>query len=981
MVTKKRQAIIGSQPQLPIKGLGKPKPVKIKKVAPPQKDQYELAKEAVIENNYSKIRAVVENPNLSTQMRNKIFSDPQIIEIIPHQFIRDQVERDDLHPSIANAILQNDSTTGALRTAELNKVLDKIPTQQRKQYIDRKLGITGGENTRTSENPDDVPFGATPVSDEVFQKEHNWDNWSLGEDSDYDKTISNTLAHSRHLDDSQAEHIKRHGTFKQKYDLYHNENIDPKHGVEMFQKWHDGDTHHGYDPEELTSAYAEHKDHIITPSDIDPEELEIDEDDDDGSIRDAAEEEYPFNDYLIDNGINLWDEEDPSDHRGGDDFVNDHLYENYDWSGENEDAQTSHPHHEKLDEFLSNNDTDTDLETFMSETGHHPSEMGIPYDEESDTVDIDHVRNKLNELGGPAEIDYSNHDDKHISDHPEYDTRYDKSVRAWRQHQDENEGMPENTYESRHYDRYQESGALERARSRVLQNMRENKFNDNKEQFYGNSHQDERFIPEHLKQHIPNLESLKTNSKKNLDGANRIFLDKNIKNREHTHSYGEDQHFYEMVKDAANANNGSIDIGTMHKMYPNQKEKWKKVFGDKGKLKTEEIDNKIAEIPKTNYDISYGKWGSDKMQNVNRRDQTVFRLDHSDESLAPLQEDPELYNTFKRVADVSKRSGHPTKDRTIAWSRVDMSDPKHWMIDEVQSDFGKTVREYLDKEGHGDKASHIDTIEKYHKNWREALLNKVIAEAKKHGVEKISTHSPESKANHTGSKTTHTVYEDSYKKVPRSMGFKPSKMEDLPLNEKGQGEFAKEGESPDFKFILNESRIYNHVQGMEYHAGRHYGHRDAFELATNPMGGNLKIESQIPQSHLNQAKQHEDMFNQHKAKIKELDPEHDFLGRAMADTFDNDDTTENLELAQGTAGLDTIVPHKHDELLNQPLTPTKKLEGHTLDLTSAVKKSMIDLADSLIKAEVLLIKNIKDIEFKEKMLYNITELRKALYEN
>lgn len=970
MTTKKRQAIIG-QNQLPIEGLERAAPI-MKKPAPPRtKDHYELAKEAVMEGDNRKIRAIVENPNLSSQMRNKIFSDPEIMDNIPHQFIRDQIDRDDLHPSIANAILDNKSTAGALRQKELDKVLDTVPTLQRKQYVDKTLGIEGGEHTNTKENPEGLPFGETPVSEEIFQKEHNWDNWNVGDN--YDKNITKNLATSKHLTDEQADHIKRHGTFDQKYALYHNEHIDPKHGVEMFQKWRDGDSHHGYDPEQLTAKYAEDKDDIITHEDIDPEELEINEDDDDGSIRDAAAQNYDFNEYIRDEGINLWDREDPEsdeDH----DWIDSHLRDEHNWEEENPDHDPEEASQIEELKKIAGRRNDINHEHVAEMEARHPgftkkfAQMHTfdPTDPES-TVDPDAL-DEYQQDNNPETVDYANHDEKSIQDHPAYEKRYEDAVDAWRTHKDESGDTPEYSYEGRHYDNYQESQGLQNARNDVLKEMRENAFEERKSEFYADSHQDERFIPEHLRQHIPNLESLKNKTKKNLDGANKSFLDSKIKNREHSHEYGEDQHFYEMVKDAAEANKGSVDVGTMHKMYPNQKEKWKKIFGDKGRLKTDEIDNKIAEIPKTKYDISYGKWDSSKMQNINGNDQTIFRLDHSDESLKPLQEDPEVYETFKKVIDTSKRSRHPTKDKTIAWSRVDMSDPKHWMVDEVQSDFGKTVREYLEKEGHGDKAGHIDKIEAYHKNWREALLNKVIKEAKKHGVEKISTHSPESKASHTGDSTTHTVYEDSYKKVPRSMGFKPSKMEDLPLNKRGQIKFIKEGDEP-------EERAEAHADAMQFHAHRNLA---SIHLSKDPM------DTQSPALHQQNAQHHENMFNQHKEALKNISeklemPEHNMASAKIQDIGESGELDDHIDLqSQHALRENTPAPWYGDHLLNKPLKPSTNLGGHTLDLTPSMKKHMIELADTLIKAEILLIKNMDNIDFKNKMLYNIKNLRKAL---
>ena len=197
------------------------------------------------------------------------------------------------------------------------------------------------------------------------------------------------------------------------------------------------------------------------------------------------------------------------------------------------------------------------------------------------------------------------------------------------------------------------------------------------------------------------------------------------------------------------------------------------------------------------------------------------------------------------------------------------------------------------------------------------------------------------------------------------MGFKPSKMDDLPLNKKGQREFEKEGDS-------SSVRAGEHADAMDFHAGRSIAHQD------------LALRSPAVENIHNQRSQyHENMFNQHLNKVKEFAPEHPKADiHNIADiNFNGRDMATHTNMADAEVGYDENASHKYDKLLNQPLKPAENLGGHTLDLTPAIKKNMIDLADSLIKAEILLIKNMNNVDFKQKMLYNIAELRKVLYEN
>lgn len=700
--------------------------------------------------------------------------------------------------NIVRHVLEDHRSLNSVEGSTREKILDSLEPSERKRLIDKAIGLEGHELYR---KPEDVVENRNEENMQIFNKEHNWDNLSKRGEG-LDNNLSRYFAGSKYLDDEQADFIKRHhDNVHTKMALFENPHIDPKHGVEMYNKWANDDSEHDYG----TEGYNDYQRKYNQLYDVDslPEETmnQIREEiQDDGDYYDATNED--FDDWLRsadaeDSLREHWDREVDRNQEDHEDDIHRIMEDNYDdWKAENPNSKHNigNPGFDALDEWHKQTEGDTgwndvkDLERYGIDE-KMLKQLGIELDDSGD-VDGDHLMAKLNEYGGPSEIDYANHDDFGIHNHPEYDSRFDEARDEYitdkinnAETGDSTDGLWEDWYGSEHYmDRERE--ALDYA----VRNAAEEKVRD----LYDNAHLDERSIPTHLHEHLPIQEMKQKRIRNMADGANSSFLNKHIPNRVYEHQYGPDLHHHEMIQELAEHNNGSIDIGRMNKMHPNLKDKWQKIFNGKGKLSSQEIQEKIDQIPKRNFDITFGKWNSNQMQNVNGQDQVVFRLDHSADSLKPLQEDPETFNIFKKMQETSKRSGHPTNKSTIAWGRVDTSDPKAWHLDELQSDFGKAAINYLKNEGHGDKAEHIQKIADYHGNWRENLLNHIIKTAKKHGVERITTHSPESKAQHTGSNNVHSVYEGSYKKVPRQMGFKPVSGDKLPLTERGKNNITDE---------------------------------------------------------------------------------------------------------------------------------------------------------------------------------------------
>lgn len=748
--------------------------------------------------------------------------------------------RNDLKPEMVHKIL--DHVNYRKNPSNVDSLLENLSPEERKEVISKKIGLTGGKTANEGEdhnsrNPEDW----------------KWDNWISGPEKDHG-SVARELASSKHLSPEQIEHIKHHGTTDEKLNLFNNENIDPKHGAEMYGKWLSDSDEHGYPLEDL-------KEHLKEKAEKDGEYYDDYRDD----ARQKAEDENPFTQWIEANT------------------------EDSDWMGKNQNEWVS---------------------------------------------------DKLNEEGTDHDSPDYAHRVKALED------QYDQEVKK----EKESGEIPDAIYQA--YDESNDDDISRHARQM---------FNDDAENF----HLDKEHLPEHIREHLPNIaeieqkrrEAVFDKSKQKAEDeewAADPLLSKQLPKRSHEQAYGDNQHMLEMAKDYADANGGKIDLGHLIKTNPNLKDKWKQIFHGQGKISSQDIQTQIDSLPKHKYDVSYKKWNSDNAQNINRQDQAVIRLDHSLDSLKPLQEDPKLYNLFNKISEVSQRSGHPSNANTIGWARVDTTNPKHWMVDELQSDFGTAARDYLDEHGKKEEAGMVQKIIDHHKNWREALLNHVVKLAKLHGVEKVSTHSPESKSHHTGSENIHSVYKDSYQKIPRAMGFKPVPYTELPLTESGINNFkpSKKVETPD-------DRANTHLSAMEWHGSMANAH--------NSILNNLDAHGQMQfmdgdrpmvympskedvENHKKMAKIREEKFEAHKAALAKLKPGSE---QSMADISSLQPDADTMKHAKMWAEKDLPTDHEYDQKINEPLqVGPGGHSGHTLDLTPMAFKKSLDEAETLYKAEL-----------------------------
>lgn len=778
--------------------------------------------------------------------------------------------------------------------------MDSLPEARRKSILDRKLGIEGGQHSE--KRPDSSkPWDTMSLQEKQdnWDDNVNWQNWEHGPEHDPE----GSWASSRHLTEDQIEHIKRHGTHEEKMALFENPSVDPKHGAEMWQKWDDNDKHHGYDMDQWKEDY---KRSVIDGGNV----MEIYGDE----ARQRAEEEYPIDDYIRDHYENgrVYDDKDLEQHilNNPDEFNT--VHENPDFDSRSEEHPENNPRH-------------IDFADGNSGGGHSYG----------------------------------------LSDHPHYDEMLDEAESQMRQEK----GIPDFAYEG--YSDTISNNEWEYAQQA---------FEDTLDDF----HKDWDNLPAHLKGKIPGVVEARMKERladtksalksHDLDGPYSQAQDKygwykfDESLMPTSHEYAPGLHHHQMIKDYADANDGKIDLGTLIKRHPNLKDKFKQILGDKQSVTSDEMQSKIDQMPKTKYGISMRTWGKNNMQNINGNDQLVVRLDHSPDSYKQFESDPDLLETFRKIQDASQRSGHPTNEDSIAWSRIDTSNPKHWMIDEVQSDFGSALRRQIESAEHGDpnvKAKlieHLDKIEDAHKDWRENIMNFVINLAKKHGVEQVSTHSPESKAAHTGAQNIHTVYKDSYHKVPRQLGFRPVEAGELPLSEQGKKIFGRniqdkprftaeelEGRTPD------EHQQKLHHDAMEHHLRQARIHSS---LAKIPTQGSLFEQDgseDLPapegfspgtaEHHAFMFEQHKKKFSEHKRKAMQHDPTNFYAKNVKFDEYGgkSDLSQEDFDAAQNAITLNAPAAHHGDKLLESS-EASKMHPGHTLDLRpAALKKSEADL--------------------------------------
>ena len=159
-------------------------------------------------------------------------------------------------------------------------------------------------------------------------------------------------------------------------------------------------------------------------------------------------------------------------------------------------------------------------------TGQTPRELGeglgafAAGDKEINRDDLENYMEEYN----PEEVDFSTHTDHSIEEHPEYEERYNELVDKYKRKQLQND--PYDLYDD-WYEDYQNSEKYQEAQQEAMKEAREEAAKEHYGELYASSHQDDRFIPEHLRSHIPNIEEIKSKRKRAI-GEPTDVLDKHL---------------------------------------------------------------------------------------------------------------------------------------------------------------------------------------------------------------------------------------------------------------------------------------------------------------------------------------------------------------------------------------------------------------------------------------------------------------------
>lgn len=169
----------------------------------------------------------------------------------------------------------------------------------------------------------------------------------------------------------------------------------------------------------------------------------------------------------------------------------------------------------------------------------------------------------------------------------------------------------------------------------------------------------------------------------------------------------------------------------------------------------------------SSYDISYRTWSG--AQRLNQVKQLVMQINKN--STFDEIFDPETLDFLQKLIEVSFRSGHPVlKNKTLGWIRVDLSNPKVMIVDEIQSD----VLQALSQLASGKEQYVLQQIsqkwpmekikELYKKvdaqigNWFVDAVSTLLNFARKNNIPKVALHTKESAGLVSGKSFITSIY-------------------------------------------------------------------------------------------------------------------------------------------------------------------------------------------------------------------------------
>lgn len=226
-----------------------------------------------------------------------------------------------------------------------------------------------------------------------------------------------------------------------------------------------------------------------------------------------------------------------------------------------------------------------------------------------------------------------------------------------------------------------------------------------------------------------------------------------------------------------------------------------KLFDGKGQLTSAAIDKHIDSLPKNKFNVSYSQWrGAQVHDNNASGPQKVVQLNMTNDHIKQLK-DEGLWDTFKKMHAMSVRSGHPVRNHTLGWARIDESHPEHWHVDEIQSDLGQgTVRQIERAKEQGQMGSaeadkYTDHLKKMikifsgsFKNINHAIFGAVHQLGRQKGIKSTSMDKLEDQASQSGmrDKALPGHMQHTYKQLPEDHGYTEAPKKEVMPNTKAE---------------------------------------------------------------------------------------------------------------------------------------------------------------------------------------------------
>lgn len=110
----------------------------------------------------------------------------------------------------------------------------------------------------------------------------------------------------------------------------------------------------------------------------------------------------------------------------------------------------------------------------------------------------------------------------------------------------------------------------------------------------------------------------------------------------------------------------------------------------------EEIQNE-AEKQKDSFFVTYGSYANDAQKHLSERNgdnytNVVLQLHANDNKIAKIKQDPLVYGVFMKALEAKNvDSNHPLTPHAVSWVRLDCTNKKEIVIEEIQSDFDSTL--------------------------------------------------------------------------------------------------------------------------------------------------------------------------------------------------------------------------------------------------------------------------------------------------